>query len=111
MWDEIQPVVLFTAVNRQQGVFIWPVRLPKGEGRTDRFMESDMVAAKEAEQKWTRRYWLPDVGMHKVLAAPNLTDKPVWPDISFQELLKIAFKNSFIHDQNHPVIRRLRGEG
>jgi len=43
VWDEIQPVMLFTAINRHGEVFIWPVRLPKGDGRTDPFMESDMV--------------------------------------------------------------------
>ena len=109
-WDEIQPVILFTVVNRQAEVFIWPVRLPRGDGRTDSFMESDMVAAKEAERKWTRRQWVPENKTHKVLVASGLTDEPTWPEIAFQELLRKAFKDRYICDPDHPVLKRLRGD-
>lgn len=111
LWDEIQPVMLFTAVTRQGEPFVWPVRLPKGDGRTDRFMESDMAAVKAAEDKWTRRFWVPEAGLHKILTASQLTDEPVWPDVvSFQALLQVAFKDTYIRDLSHPVVKRLRGE-
>ena len=108
--DEIQPVILFSAINRQGEVFIWPVRLPRGDGRTDPFMESDMMAAKEAERKWTRRQWVPENKTHKVMVAQNLPEEPVWPEITFQELIKKAFKDRYIRDLDHPVLKRLRGE-
>jgi len=103
VWDEIQPVMLFSAINRQGEFFIWPVRLPKEDGRTDSFMESDMVAAKEAENKWTRRKWLPENRAHKIMVASGLTDEPKWPEISFQELVRKAFKEKYIHDLDHPL--------
>ena len=111
VWDEIQPVMLFTAMNRHGEVFIWPVRLPKGDGRTDPFMESDMMVAKEAERKWTRRQWVPENRTHKVLVANSLTEEPVWPEITFQELIKKAFKDKYIRELDHPVLKRLRGDG
>ena len=110
IWDEIEPVMLFTAINRQGEVFVWPVRLPKGDGRTDTFMESDMGAAKEAEAKWTRRQWVPENKAHKVSVANGLTEKPVWPEITFQELIQKAFKDRYIWDLNHPVLKGLRGD-
>ncbi len=110
VWDEIQPVMLFTAINRQGDVFVWAVRLPKGDGRTDQFMESDMVAATKAEKQWTRRTWVPEGRTHRILVATNLSEEPAWPDISFQKILKIAFKDSYIQNQNHPVLNRLRGD-
>ena len=110
IWDEIQPVMLFTAINRQGEVFVWPVRLPKGDGRTDTFMQSDMKAAKEAEDKWTRRQWVPENKSHKVSTANGLTDFPVWPDTTFQKLIETAFQDKFIRDLDHPILRRLRGE-
>ncbi len=110
VWDEIQPVMLFTAINQYGEVFIWPVRLPKGDGRTDPFMESDMVAAKEAQRKWTRRQWVPENRAHRVLVAKGLTEEPVWPEIAFQELIKKAFKDKFIRDLDHPVLKNLRGD-
>ncbi len=110
VWYEIQPVILFTVIDRQGEVFLWPVRLPRGDGRTDSFMESDMVVAKEAERKWTRRQWVPENRTHKVLVANSLTEEPVWPEITFQELIKKAFKDKYIRDLDHPVLKNLRGD-
>jgi len=110
LWDEIIPIVLYTAVSRQGEPFLWPVRLPKTDGKTDRFIETDLTAAKVAETQWVRRYWVPEIKSHKILAAKNLVDDPVWPEVGFKELLKIAFKERFIKDLNHPVLKKLRGE-
>jgi hypothetical protein len=109
LWDEILPIVLYTAMSRQGEPFLWPVRLPKTDGKTDRFMETDLTAAKVAETQWTRRYWVPDAKSHKIITAQNLTDEPVWPGVGFAELLKIAFKDRFIKDLSHPVLKKLRG--
>ena len=35
---------------------------------------------------------------------------PSWPEQSFGELLKIAFKDKFIETADHPVLLKLRGE-
>src|SRR5262245_13238064 len=61
LWEEIQPVVLFTAVSRHGVPFIWAVRLPKGDGRVDRYMEIDMAAAQAAQTMWIRRYWVAEI--------------------------------------------------
>jgi len=109
--DEIQPVILFTVINRQGEIFIWPVRLPREDGRTDSFMVSDMVAAEEAENKWTRRSWVPENSEHRITVSEAFTEEPKWPDITFQELLKKAFKDKYIRELDHSVIKTLRGEG
>jgi hypothetical protein len=35
---------------------------------------------------------------------------PTWPELSFGELLKIAFKSRYIDTLDHPVLLKLRGE-
>lgn len=109
LWEELFLAILFTAVTRQGAVFLWPVRLPK-QGLLDRFSEKDIAAAKIAQTKWVRRFWVPEIKEHKILAAVKLTDQPVWPDASFKELLKIAFQDRRIKSLDHPIIKRLRGE-
>jgi hypothetical protein len=42
-------------------------------------------------------------------AAGNLED-PEWPELSFQELVNLAFKDKVVDRLDHPVLRRLRGE-
>ena len=110
LWDEILPMVLFTAVSLHAETFIWPVRLPKVDGRVDKFIQTDLAAAQKAETKWTRRFWVPETKSHKVMTAEGFTENPVWPKEGFEELLKIAFGERFIQDINHSVIKKLRGQ-
>jgi hypothetical protein len=109
LWEEISPAMLFMAVSRDGAPFLWPVRLPK-DGRIDRFNESDMKVVTAARKNWVRRYWVPEIKSHKVLATTKLTMQPVWPEIGFEEVVKIAFKDRRIKSLDHPAIKRLRGE-
>jgi hypothetical protein len=109
LWEEILPIVLYTVVTRQGEYFLWPVRLPK-DGRMDKFIQTDLAAAKEAETKWVRRFWIQEKKGHKIMVAKNLADTPVWPDFAFEELLKLAFQDRYITDLSDPVIKNLRGE-
>jgi hypothetical protein len=36
--------------------------------------------------------------------------EPEWPELSFQEILKIGFGDYQINNLDHPVIQRLRGK-
>jgi hypothetical protein len=42
-------------------------------------------------------------------ACGDLPD-PEWPNTPFRELLRVAFKDRFIDNLDHPVLRKLRGE-
>jgi hypothetical protein len=35
---------------------------------------------------------------------------PVWPTLSFQELVRIAYRDRMITTLDHAVIKRLRGQ-
>jgi hypothetical protein len=41
-------------------------------------------------------------------AASTIAD-PTWPKLSFQELVRIAFRDRLVDRLDHPVIKRLRG--
>ena len=34
---------------------------------------------------------------------------PDWPELSFAEIFRIAFKDRLINSLDHPVVKRLRG--
>jgi hypothetical protein len=111
LWDEIKPVILFAAISRQGEFFLWPIRLPRSDGKSDDFMKTDLAAAREAQQYWTRRSWVAESKSHKILRATNLPDEPNWPtEKDFEGLVKIAFKDRYISNHDHPVLKRLRGE-
>jgi hypothetical protein len=107
---EVVPKVLVTAINRQGVVFLWPIRLQGSDGRWDEWNRSAMQAAEMAMKGWVRVAANMSLGAYEVFEATSSLPEPEWPEIGFQQLLKVAFKDRFIRDLDHPVVRRLRGE-
>jgi hypothetical protein len=105
----LSPRILYTAINRQNVVFLWPVRLPGPDGRLDAWSKSALEAAELAQAKWVRVQSDLTLGAYSVYYADNLSN-PDWPDLSFRELLRIAFKDRVIQSLDHTVLRQLRGE-
>ena len=114
LWPELPgdviPKSLFTAINRQGVVFIWPIRLPQEDGRQDEWNRSALEAALIAKEKWIRLAANMSLGAYEVFEATGTLPEPKWPEISFRELLEIAFKANYIDSLDHPVLKRLRGE-
>ena len=107
---ELTPKVLFTTVNRQGVLTLWPVRLPGDDGRLDDWNASALEAAEMARKGWVRVTANMSLGAYEVYEATGDLPDPDWPDMSFAEILKVAFKGHYVTEVDHPVIRRLRGE-
>ena len=60
--------------------------------------------------KWIRVTANMSLGAYDVFETTGNLPEPQWPEQSFQELLRIAFKDHYIDEMNHPVLKRLRGE-
>ena len=108
--QEVRVKALFAAVNRQGGTFIWPIPLPEPDGRHNPWHASALEAAGRAEEVWLRVVANRSLGIYEVWEARGHLSKPHWPDGSFEDLLKIAFRDRYIGSPDHPVLRMLRGE-
>ena len=108
--SELVPKALFTTINRQGVLTLWPVRLPGEDGRHDEWSRSALEAAEIAKTRWIRVVANMSLQAYEVYEATGNFPDPEWPDVSFQKILEIAFKDRFIRTLDHPVIRRLRGE-
>jgi hypothetical protein len=104
------PRALFTAVNRQGVVFLWPVRLPGPDGRVDDWSRTALESAQLAMRGWTRVVANMALGGYEAYQATGRLPEPEWPDLTFRQLLRIAFKDRFINALDHPKLRQLRGE-
>jgi len=107
--SEIVNKTLYTAVNRQGVVFLWPVRLPSPDGKDLLWNSSAREAASEAIKTWIRVSSNMSLGAYELIAAEGITVEPQWPPVSFQELLRIAFRDRVITSLDHPVVKRLHG--
>jgi len=106
---EVVPVALFLAISRQGDVFIWPVKLPGADGRSNAWNDSAIQAAQLAETKWVRMAANMNAGYYDTFEAAAELSAPEWPELSFQEIVRLSFKDRFIRDTEHPTLRALRG--
>jgi hypothetical protein len=106
---EVINKTVYTAVNRQGIVFLWPVRLPNADGKEMVWHSSARDAAEEATRRWVRISPNMSLGAYEIIVAEGITVQPTWPDVPFQELIKIAFRERLITSLDHPVVKRLRG--
>jgi hypothetical protein len=101
---------LFTAINRQGVLFVWPVSVPAPDAKQLEWWRSMREAAELAMHSWVRVKANMDLGAYEMYEAGSLMADPVWPELSFQEILRIAFRDRIIDRIDHPVVKRLRGE-
>jgi hypothetical protein len=104
------PRQLVTSINSQGVLFLWPMKLPRADGRIDGWGRSALDAADEAKSRWVRLTSNMSLGAYEIAVASGLASEPDWPELPFQEIIKIAFRDKMISDWNHPVLKRLRGE-
>jgi hypothetical protein len=115
LWPELTseptftPRLLVLAVSRQGNPFLWPARLPGPDGRLDPWNQSALEACQMARTEWVRLKSNMQIGAYDISVA-SFQAEPEWPDLPFQEILRIAFRDRVISDWNHPALRRLRGE-
>ena len=107
---EFMMISLFTAITRQGVVFLWPVPLPAPDGRMIEWHRSLNEAAERAMTSWIRVKANMALGAYEMFEGGPTIPEPKWPNVTFPELLRIAFKHRLVTDLDHPVVKRLRGE-
>jgi hypothetical protein len=107
---ECSPVVLYTAINRQGTTFLWPVKLPRPDGKVNEWHRSAAEAAARAMKCWLRVKADMALGAYAMFEASSTIPEPIWPTATLKELLKIGFRDRLVDSLDHPVIKRLRGE-
>ncbi len=108
--SDAYPARLVLAVDRAGICFLWPLKLPREEGRQMAWHTSAMEAAEYAKQDWVRMASNMSLGAYEIFRAQGELPEPQWPRESFQQLLAIAFKKTIISSPDHIVLRQLAGE-
>ena len=106
---EFRSKTLYTTINRQGVLSLWPVPLPEPDGREMEWHRSAREAAALATGQWIRCRANLSLGAYEIFQAESCMSNPKWPDLSFQEIIRIAFRDRLIASMDHPVIKRLRG--
>ena len=68
-------------------------------------------AARRAEDSWIRVVSNRAINGYDVYEAASALGEPEWPEgVTFEMVLRIAFRERFITSLDHPILRKLRGE-
>jgi hypothetical protein len=105
-----RPKLLVTAMSRQNLIFLWELNLPRPGSRVDGWTASALEAVKLATTKWIRIAANMANNGYDVVTARGQLPEPRWPQLAFSEVIRLGFRDRFITDLNHTVLRRLRGE-
>jgi hypothetical protein len=106
---ECAPYQVYTCINRQGVVFLWPVRLPGSDGKDNEWWRSAHEAAEKATTSWVRLTANKSLGAYDILVAGSHATEPQWPEHPFKELLRIGFRDKLIDRVDHEVVKALRG--
>jgi len=103
------PVSLKLAINRVNVLFLWPLRLPGEDGRSNVWHESASEAAGLAIKRWVSLRANMSLKAYDIYQGAETLSEPQWPDKSIEEILNVAFRGRYIGDPEHPVIKLLQG--
>jgi hypothetical protein len=106
---EFVAATLFTAITRQGVLFIWPVKLPGPDGKYNQWHQSAAEAVERAMTRWIRMTSNMNLGAYEISEATGNWPEPEWPDLPFQEILRIAFRGRIVDTTDHALVRRLKG--
>jgi hypothetical protein len=106
---EIAAKVLFTCITTTGNLFIFPVKMADANGNLDQWNLAKLEAANRAMKVWVRLVYNSESRKYDVFEAKGSLEGPQWPEITFQKMISLAFKDQFIRSLDHPVIKKLRG--
>ncbi len=107
--SEMVPKRIYIAIDRQNNLFLWPVKLPDSEGKLDSWNTTAHDAAKVASTEWARLRANQSLGNYEIHVAASKLSQPEWPEMTLNEMLSLAMKGKIIDSLDHPVIQKLKG--
>ena len=108
--DHVRAYQLRLAVTTFDVPYLVPIPLPGADGRRNVWHVSLGQAVTLAESDWIRISANTMRGAYDVFRALSQTQEPKWPDLSFDQLLELAFRDRLILNREHPLLAQLRGE-
>jgi hypothetical protein len=109
--NEYVVIRLHVAMNRDGEVFLWPLKLQAVGARPNPWTESMARAIATAKQDWVRVSANMAGQRYNIQVANNQQIGNPWREnLSMEDLVSSAFEGRVIDTDDHPVIRKLRGE-
>jgi hypothetical protein len=112
-WGLLKKVRFYFGIVHGSGVvFLSDVTLPDADGKHNTYNKSRMEHYNTAKTKWVKISANKELGAYDIFAPSAILPEPEWPEkpVHITDALQIAFKDRYIDSEDHPILRRLRGD-
>ena len=106
----VKPVRLVSVITRDGNPYLWPLRLPQEDGRSDNWANSALEIAELSKTTWIRLNANMSAGCYIAYKATGITAEPAFLDMTMEEMLQKAFRDFVITDIEHPIAREMLGD-
>ena len=108
--DDVRLNKLAPALTKQDKLFLWPCPSIRPGETPNPWHISHNEAYNAAKSGWIRMKSNRSCGFYDIIEPKSFMPEPDWPDMSFADMLQIAFNDDhIIHRDDHPALRRLKG--
>ena len=106
----IVPVQVVVAVTRMGALMIWPVKLP--QARRNAWHDTALQASELAKKKWICMRANMSAGCYELSEATGKLPEPEFPtkELTFKKMLELAFRDFYVDNLEHPLVRHLSGQ-
>lgn len=105
----VRAITLYLAVDRANNPFLIPVPFPSETGIRNPWHQALLNAIELAKEKWIRIEADRSAGIYQVYEALGELAEPVWPELTMDELVRIAFTGRVIDSLDHPKVQSALG--
>ncbi len=110
---KLKLVTIFTGITYGSSeICLSDIPQPDAEGKDHEFNRTRRLAYNEAETRWVKLQRNDSIGAYDTVLAISNHPEPEWPEEpqNMVKAIELAFKDKFIDDHNHLVLKKLRGE-
>ena len=108
--DDVRLYKLAPGITRQDKLFLWPCPIIRPGETPNQWHVTHIAAFDASKSGWIRMKSNRACGFYDIIEPEKIMPEPDWPDMSFADMLQIAFNDDHIVDRDdHPALRRLKG--
>lgn len=107
--NQIKYKILYVAQYSSGTPFLLAVSQPDNSGKWNNWHRSLNKAVEVAKKKWVRIEADQTAQSYNLYYAASNFGEPKWLEMSIDEYIAIAFKDTQILDENHPKVKELQG--
>jgi hypothetical protein len=100
---------LTLAVTKLDVPFLWVNGMEDEEGKLNSWHASTRDVIEVARDTWISVRSEMQSSGYTYRPDDDQSKEPLWPDLTWAQILRLAFRNYIIRDENHPIVRSLRG--